>query len=190
VDTLIGLPGVARLVDPELPVDEFRSVLLGGVEKVLDALVEMRASEGAAIERDLSARLDNVEASASAIEQRSEVVSDAVRARLRKRTEQIRQETGLLDEARLHQEVVIAADRSDITEEIVRLRSHIAQFRDVLRAAGVDHPVGRRLEFLLQELSREVNTIGSKGGDAPIAHEVVELKTEIERIREQVLNIE
>jgi uncharacterized protein (TIGR00255 family) len=190
VDTLIGLPGVARLVDPELPIDEFHEVLVDGVEKCLDALVEMRASEGEAIETDLLARLAKIEKTTHTIEQRSGVVLDAVRERLRKRTEQIRQETGLLDEARLHQEVVIAADRMDITEEIVRLRSHIAQFRDVLHGAGVDQPVGRRLDFLLQELSREVNTIGSKGGDAPIAHEVVELKTELERIREQVQNVE
>ena len=190
VDTLIGLPGVARLIEPELPIDEFRNVLHGGVEKALDALVAMRASEGEILERDLLARLDKVEGTTNAIEKRSEVVGDAVRERLRKRTEQLRLETGLLDEARLHQEVVIAADRMDITEEIVRLRSHIVQFRDVIRLAGVDHPVGRRLEFLLQELIREVNTIGAKGGDAPIAHDVVELKTELERIREQVQNVE
>jgi uncharacterized protein (TIGR00255 family) len=96
----------------------------------------------------------------------------------------------LLDEARLHQEIAIAADRLDVTEEIVRLRSHIGQFREIVQAAGVGVPVGRRLEFLLQEFGREANTIGSKGSDAPIAHDVVELKAELERIREQVQNIE
>ena len=84
----------------------------------------------------------------------------------------------------------MAADRLDVTEELVRLRSHIEQFREIVRSAGADTPVGRRLEFLLQEVGRETNTIGSKGGDAPIAHDVVELKTELERIREQALNIE
>src|SRR4029434_1652132 len=97
------------------------------------------------------------------------------------------EETGLLDEARLHQEIVFAADRLDITEETVRLRSHVEQFRAILDAAG---PAGRRLDFLLQEMGREVNTIGSKGNDAPIAHHVVELKTEVERIREQGQNVE
>ncbi len=190
VDTLIGLPGVARLVEPEFPADELLDALLGGVDRALDALVAMRASEGNAIERDLMLRLDRVEALADSIEQRSELVCVAVRDRLRKRTEQLRLETGLLDEARLHQEIVIAADRLDVTEEIVRLRSHIEQFREIVQAAGDGAPVGRRLEFLLQEFGREANTIGSKGSDAPIAHDVVELKAELERIREQVQNIE
>jgi uncharacterized protein (TIGR00255 family) len=190
VDTLIGLPGVAHLAEPEFPADEFLDALLGGVDRALDALVAMRASEGKAIERDLMLRLDRVEALADSIEQRSELVCVAVRDRLRKRTEQLRLETGLLDEARLHQEIVIAADRLDVTEEIVRLRSHIEQFREIVQAAGVGVPVGRRLEFLLQEFGREANTIGSKGSDAAIAHDVVELKAELERIREQVQNIE
>ena len=190
VDTLIGLPGVARLAEPEFPADELLEALISGVEQALDALVAMRASEGKAIERDLMTRLDRVEALAGTISMRSEQVGDVVRDRLRKRTEQLRLETGLLDEARLHQEIVIAADRLDITEEIVRLRSHIDQFREIVQAAGVAVPVGRRLDFLLQEFGREANTIGSKGSDAPIAHDVVELKSELERIREQVQNIE
>ena len=115
---------------------------------------------------------------------------EAVRQRLRKRTQQLSLDTGLLDEARLHQEIVIAADRLDIAEEIVRLRSHATQFREYVASASVDNPVGRRLDFLLQEFGREANTIGSKGNDAPIAHEVVELKSELERIREQVQNVE
>lgn len=190
VDTLIGLPGVTRLAEPEFPLDELLEALLAGVDEALDALVAMRTSEGEAIERDLLARLDRVESLAISIEERSGLVGDVVRDRLRKRTEQLRLETGLLDEARLHQEIVMAADRLDVTEEIVRLRSHIAQFREIVQSAGVDAPVGRQLEFLLQEFGRETNTIGSKGSDAPIAHDVVELKTELERIREQALNIE
>jgi uncharacterized protein (TIGR00255 family) len=190
VDTLIGLPGVARLAEPEFPADELLEALLGGVDQALDALVAMRATEGKAIERDLLSRLDQVESLANSIDSRSELVSDVVRDRLKKRSEQLRLETGLIDEARLHQEIVIAADRLDVTEEIVRLRSHIDQFREIVQAAGVGAPVGRRLDFLLQEFGREANTIGSKGNDAPIAHDVVELKSELERIREQVQNIE
>ena len=190
LDTLIGLPGVARLAEPEVPAGELLEALLGGVDRALDALVEMRASEGQSIERDLMSRLDRVEALAESVDLRSGLVGDAARDRLRKRTEQLRLETGLLDEARLHQEIVMAADRLDVTEEIVRLRSHIEQFREIVKSGGVGSPVGRRLEFLLQEFGREANTIGSKGADAPIAHDVVELKTELERIREQVLNVE
>jgi uncharacterized protein (TIGR00255 family) len=153
-------------------------------------LFAMRATEGAAMARDLGARLDRVAALAGEVEQRSGLVQEAVRERLRKRARQLQVETGLLDEARLHQEIAIAAERMDVTEEIVRLRSHVDQFRELLEAGGPGRPVGRQLEFLLQELSREANTIGSKGSDAPIAHWVVELKTELERVREQVQNVE
>jgi len=190
VDTLIGLPGVSRLAENQLPVDELHEAVRGGVDRALDALLSMRASEGKAIERDLTARLDRVEALAQAIDARSGLVGEAVRDRLRKRAEQLGSETGWLDESRLHQEIVIAADRLDVTEEIVRLRSHLQQFREILQTAEAGVPVGRRLEFLLQEFGREANTIGSKGSDAPIAHDVVELKSELERIREQVLNVE
>jgi len=123
-------------------------------------------------------------------EARAEEVVEVARQRLRKRAEQIQRDVGILDEARLHQEIVIAADRLDITEELVRLRSHVEQFRETLASAGPGAPVGRRLDFLLQELGREANTVGSKASDAPLAQDVVELKTELERIREQVQNIE
>ena len=121
---------------------------------------------------------------------RSELVQSAVRDKLEKRTRQLAEQTGLLDEARLHQEIVIAADRLDITEELVRLRSHIEQFRAIMAEAEREVAVGRRLDFLLQELGREANTVGSKGSDAELAHRVVDLKTELERIREQVQNVE
>jgi uncharacterized protein (TIGR00255 family) len=147
----------------------------------------MRAAEGEALDRELRGRLARIDALTSDVESRSADVQRSVRERLRKRADQLRDETGLLDEARLHQEIVLAADRLDVTEETVRMRSHTAQFRAILESSGA---VGRRLDFLLQEMGREANTIGSKGGDAPIAHQVVELKTELERIREQVQNVE
>ncbi len=190
IDTLVSLPGVMRLSEPGLALEKLGEALREGAENALNALEAMRSTEGAAIERDLLARMERVESLAASVERRSGAVRESVTARLRKRTEQLRDETGLLDEARLHQEIVIAADRMDITEELVRLRSHIEQFRGVVASGGVDNPVGRRLDFLMQEFVREVNTIGSKASDAPIAHEVVELKTELERIREQVQNIE
>ena len=188
--TLLTLPGVARLVEPEIAEGALRDPLLGALDEALDGLAAMRTSEGAALARDLEARLLRVGELADTLEARSSEVKDAAVERLRKRTRQLEAETGLLDEARMHQEVSLAAERMDIAEEIVRLRSHVAQFRELLAEAGPEAPVGRRLEFLLQELGREANTIGSKGSDAPIAHEVVELKGELERIREQVLNVE
>ena len=190
VAALLGLPGVARVVERELPEEAVRRALAGAIREALDGLGAMRAAEGASLDRELRGRLARMETLVAEVESRAGEVQRAVRERLRKRAEQLREETGLLDEARLHQEIVFAADRLDITEETVRLRSHTGQFRAILDAARPGDPAGRRLDFLLQEMGREVNTIGSKGNDAPIAHHVVELKTELERLREQVQNVE
>jgi uncharacterized protein (TIGR00255 family) len=190
VAALLGLPGVARVLDPQPPEEELRREFGAALAETLDAAAAMRASEGAALERDVRSRLELVVGLTDAIEARSGTVQERVRERLRKRAASLREETGLLDEARLHQEIVIHADRLDITEELVRLRSHIAHFGEILDEAGPGKPAGRRLDFLMQEFGREANTIGSKGSDAPIAHQVVELKTELERIREQVQNVE
>jgi uncharacterized protein (TIGR00255 family) len=148
----------------------------------------MRRAEGEALERDLRARVAQFDALVEQVEARAGSVQATAREKLRKRAEQLAAETGLADPARLTQELVWAADRLDVTEELVRLRSHGEQFRAALEGAAGG--VGRRLEFLLQEMAREVNTIGSKGADVPVAHFVVELKTELERMREQVLNVE
>ena len=190
IGALLALPGVATFSEPRLQVAELGTALGEAVDEALTAADAMRETEGAALARELLSRLGSVAALTDAIEARAGLVQDTVRERLRKRAEQLGRETGLMDEARLHQEIVIAADRLDITEETVRLRSHIAQFREILASAGADTPVGRRLDFLLQELGRETNTIGSKGADAPIAHQIVELKAELERLREQVQNVE
>jgi uncharacterized protein (TIGR00255 family) len=190
VTSMLGLPGVARFADPELPSEALAEALEEAVDAALEEVEVMRAAEGESLARELSSRLECIESLCVGLQERSGQVQQAVRERLRKRSEQLRQETGMLDEARLHQEIVLAADRLDITEEIVRLRSHVDQFRRILEAGGRGSPVGRRLDFLTQEMGREANTIGSKGSDAPIAHDVVELKTELERIREQVQNVE
>ncbi len=190
IDALLGLPGVSRFVEPELPAEALREGLMTAVDEALAAMDAMRVAEGAALQRDLLERLEHTEAVGRALEARSGVVQQAARDRLRKRAEQLTAETGLVDPARLHQEIVIAADRLDVTEELVRLRSHVEQCRDILGSAEPGSPVGRRLDFLLQELGREANTIGAKGGDADIVHQIVELKTELERIREQVQNVE
>jgi len=187
---LLALPGVTRVSEVQPSLDTLRSAVLAALDQALDALAAMRSAEGAALERDLTGRLQRVCELADALEQRADLVQQAVRERLRRRARQLETETGLLDEARLHQEVALFADRLDVTEEIVRLRSHVDQFRKALGSAGPGAPVGRRLEFLLQELSRETNTIGSKGADAPVAHLIVDLKTELERMREQVQNVE
>jgi uncharacterized protein (TIGR00255 family) len=190
VGELLALPGVVRLTERAPDPTDLSEAFDEGFKRALEALDEMRAVEGEALEREIRERLGSVGASLKAVEARAGQVVDAVRTKLRKRTEKLQLETGLIDEARLHQEIVIAADRLDITEEVVRLASHIEQFEQVLAAAGTGVAVGRRLDFLLQEMGRETNTIGSKASDSEIAHLVVELKTELERIREQVQNVE
>ncbi len=187
---LLSLPGVTRLVETEVAAATLVDALDAALDEAIDALVAMRAAEGSALLTELSGRLSQIEILAERFDGRSREVVEVARQRLRKRAEQIERDVGLLDEARLHQEIVIAADRLDITEELVRLRSHVEQFRETLAAAGPNDPVGRRLDFLLQELGREANTVGSKASDAPLAQDVVELKTELERIREQVQNVE
>ena len=160
------------------------------VRTVEDMIPAMREAEGEALSRDFDQRLQTMVEIANELEARSGEVQEAVREKLRRRTKQFEQDTGLLDEARLHQEIVIHADRLDITEELVRLRSHVDQFRAIVAEGDSTTPVGRRLDFLLQEMGREANTVGSKANDAPLAHRVVELKTELERLREQVQNVE
>jgi uncharacterized protein (TIGR00255 family) len=190
VVALLALPGVSRLVEHEFQAEDLDEALFSAVDQAAEAAEAMRVAEGGVLERELRGRLDTIAAIVEELESRSSVVQEAVRERLRRRTEQLKQETGLLDEARLHQEIVIAADRLDVTEELARLRSHIEQFSSVLVDPEAGNPVGRRLEFLLQEMGREANTLGSKGSDAPIAHRVIDLKMELERIREQVQNVE
>jgi uncharacterized protein (TIGR00255 family) len=190
VAALLALPGVSRLVEHEFQGEEADAGLFWAIDEAASASEAMRVAEGEVLERELRGRLETTAALVEELQARSSLVQEAARERLRRRTEQLRQETGLVDDARLYQEIVIAADRLDVTEELARLRSHIEQFRSVLASCRGGDPVGRRLDFLLQEMSREANTLGSKGSDAPIAHRVVDLKTELERIREQVQNIE
>jgi uncharacterized protein (TIGR00255 family) len=187
---LLALPGIARVQEPVLDEAALRPVLLAALESAAEAADAMRRAEGAALERELRARLARVTELAAEVPGLSGQLAAAARERLRKRAEQLRSETGLVDESRLAQELVSAADRMDVTEEVVRLQSHVAQFEAALATAAPGAGVGRRLEFLLQEMLREANTIGSKAADAPLAHRVVDLKSELERIREQALNVE
>jgi uncharacterized protein (TIGR00255 family) len=190
VTALIAMPGVTRFVEPGLDESELSQVLCDATDRALASVDDMRLTEGETIRSDFDKRLARVSELVESLDSRSDIVRESARERLRKRSAQLELETGLIDEARLHQEIVIAADRLDVSEEIARLRSHLDQFHSVLATAGPNQMVGRRLDFLLQELGREANTVGSKANDAPLAHDVVEVKTELERIREQVQNCE
>ena len=186
VSALLELPGVARLREAPLDQDALREVLLRTLEQACRAAREMREREGSALAAELESRLGGIESAVAEIEARAGEVRDALRERLEKRLAALAPQLEV-DPARFEQEVVLYADRMDVTEELVRLRSHLAQFRETLDEPGA---VGRKLEFLLQELGREVNTIGSKASDAPITRSVVDLKAEFEKLREQVLNVE
>jgi uncharacterized protein (TIGR00255 family) len=168
--------------------DGARVALKSAFDAALVRLDEMRRQEGAALMRELTARLGSARQLRATISLRGPEMLESYRARLRERLERLLSESGgQVDAGRLEAEIVILADRSDVTEELVRLDSHFDQFARLLAADG---PVGRRLDFLLQEIGRESNTIGAKSQDAPIAHLVVEMKAELERVREQVQNVE
>jgi len=154
--------------------------------KAMDALMEMRKKEGEIIYHDLILRIDLIMKSLDSIESRAPQVILEYRKRLGERVKEL---TGgiVVDDLRLGQEVAIMAEKSDITEEIVRLKSHIIQFGDLLK--GID-AVGRNIDFLIQEMIREINTIGSKSSDAGISKMVIDIKSELARIREQAQNIE
>ncbi len=183
---VISADGVVRLDERAVDLEAAREALRAALGAALDALVAMRAREGDALGRDLSARLARVEALVGRVAALVPAALAAHEARLAERVQELAR--GLpVDPARLAQEIAILADRTDVTEEITRLRSHAGQVRALL-ASG--EPAGRKLDFLVQEMHREVNTIGSKSQSAEIAAAVVEMKAEIERMREQVQNVE
>lgn len=162
--------------------------LVGIVETALDALQRARADEGERLVSVLRQRLEVVEGALGRIAARAPERIVAYRDKLRENVEELAAGVAV-DEARLSMEIAILADRMDVAEELDRFRSHIVAFRATLDDAAGE-PVGKRLGFLLQEMLREANTTGSKAADAPILHEVVGLKEELERIREQVENLE
>lgn len=169
-------------------IDRVREATRAAFDAAVAALDAMRAREGDALREDLTRRLDRVRRLAHDIEQRAPEVVEAHRKRLRERAERLRTATDIeVDTPRLEQEIALFAERSDICEELTRLASHCAQFAALL---ATDEAIGRRLDFLLQEMAREANTVGAKSPDAQIAHAVIEVKAEIERMREQVQNVE
>jgi uncharacterized protein (TIGR00255 family) len=188
VADLVRFPGaLERVEDVTPPPEELRRELLALLGRALDDLEAMRTSEGERLAGALGKALDSVLGSAGRIEERSAASRDERRAALRERIQSLIAELGL-EEPRLYQEAVRAVERHDVAEEVERLRSHVAAARGLL--GGENGSPGKRLDFLAQELMREANTIGSKIQDAAAIQEVVALKAEIERFREQVQNVE
>jgi uncharacterized protein (TIGR00255 family) len=167
--------------------DVLWQALSAGLTKALDELGHMRAAEGAVLVKDIRARLEAVEGISAAVRSQAPAVVESARKRIAATVTRLLNEQP--DPLRLAQEIAILAERTDVTEELTRLGSHVGQFRSLLDDSARE-AVGRKLDFLLQEMGREVNTIASKATDAQISLDVVNMKAELEKIREQVQNIE
>ncbi len=183
---LSALPDLIRIEEQKEDLESAWAAIAEGVEIALSRLVAMRVREGARLTSDLGQRVRRLAERADEIERRAPLVVHEHAARLTRRIEEL---IGMapVDEGRLAAEVAIFADRSDIAEETTRFRSHLAQMQQMLAGDG---PVGRTLEFLVQELGREANTIGSKANDVEISRAVIAVKGDLESLREQIQNLE
>ena len=187
LEAILRAPGVLR-TEEELADAE---TVWPGVQKsllqALDALVKMRTKEGTHLRDDLQARLTTMRKAVDGIKERAPEMVKRYQEQLRQRIRNAGLDLPTVEDERLIKEVIYFADRSDISEELTRLESHFKQFAESLRSK---EPVGRTLDFLAQEINREVNTIGSKTSDSLISRDVVKLKAELEKVREQIQNVE
>jgi uncharacterized protein (TIGR00255 family) len=186
VSDLLTLPDLTRPTSAEPDQEQAWQVVKGGIAKALKAMQTMRAREGKTMAADMKARLKVMVELTADVEKET---TGAVEKYAKKLTARIGELLGgqIVDKSRLEEEVALFADRTDIAEECLRFRSHISQFQQTLRQTDA---VGRRLNFILQEMNREINTIGSKASDFDISSKVISLKEEIEKIREQAQNVE
>jgi uncharacterized protein (TIGR00255 family) len=193
---LVGEPDLAALarlpnvLTPSTAGDTLSHAVIEGVESALThaltGLVAMRAVEGHELQKELMARIGRIETHLAVIESGSAGIIEAYRDKLRKRIDELLEKASV-DETRLAQEVAYLAERSDITEEIARLKSHLGQLRELLSGDG---EIGKKLDFLLQETNREANTILSKSSELSVCDSAIEIKTEVEKLREQAQNVE
>ncbi|HKP86308.1 MAG TPA: YicC/YloC family endoribonuclease [Blastocatellia bacterium] len=187
LELIAKLPGAMQVSQDSGRLDEaLVAAVVAAVSQALVTLSEMRLIEGQELANELGARLDTIEKQLPGIEAEAARLPMIYREKLSRRLEDLKAAVQI-DEARLAQEAVIIADRSDISEEITRLKSHITQMRDVVRS---DEEVGKRLDFILQEMNREANTILSKSNDIAISDAAIVIKTEVEKMREQGQNVE
>jgi uncharacterized protein (TIGR00255 family) len=185
VTFILGQPGVLAIVEHEVDVMGEWEVVETALKAAVDDLLEMREKEGKALYRDLLGYLAEVRQVVAEVEAASAGINERLMKRLEARMRRLVGER--LEDSRLIQEAAVQADKADVAEELTRLRSHCDQFGEALEG---EDAVGRRLDFLLQEMNREVNTIGSKAAEHPVSHKVVQLKSVLERMREQSANVE
>lgn len=186
VNVVAGFRDLFFTSEESAVIKDVPKVVEGLVQRALTDLEKMRKKEGTALQKDLLQRVEIVEGRLHVVQQRIPGALQASIDRLKARVAKLL-EGERVNEDRIAQEIAMLAERSDVTEESTRLKSHVAQFRSALKSKD---PVGKRLDFLLQEMGREVNTMGSKVNDSEISAQVVDLKSELEKIREQVQNIE
>lgn len=179
------LPDILNSIDSDND-EESASEALQCLNMALDSLIEMRKAEGENIKQDLLVRIERVQNLVDKIAENSKGIVEEYVSKLEKRVKEILK-TDVVDENRIAQEAVIYADKTSIEEELTRLNSHIVQFKELVNSDG---PVGKKLDFMIQEMNRETNTIGSKAGSGEITKAVIDLKVELEDIREQIQNIE
>ncbi|MGD8701943.1 MAG: YicC/YloC family endoribonuclease [Desulfosarcina sp.] len=187
LETVLAGGGMIQAVEVEKDVDTVRPQVMACLTSALNDLDAMRLAEGANLVRDFRERLDVIEANLEQIRSQATQLPLVYRQRLKERIDALTDGIVAIDQARLAQEAALLADRSDISEEIVRVSSHIQQFRERM---DDDRPAGRPLNFLLQEFNREFNTMGAKSGKASMSHIIVAVKSELEKLREQVQNVE
>jgi uncharacterized protein (TIGR00255 family) len=190
LDGILALKGIIEVTEAEEREEERRAAeaaIIAGFAEALSGLAEMRRREGEALGRVLAARLDAIEALSARAEAAPGRRPEAIRARLAEQVAALLEASDRLDPDRLHQEAILMATKADVREELDRLASHVTQARHLLGAGG---PVGRRLDFLAQELNREVNTLCAKSNDVELTNIGLELKSVVEQFREQVQNLE
>ena len=187
LDILVRAPGVLQTNEEMADAEDFWPAVESALKKALAVLVRVRQREGEHLLQDLRRRVATMRKAAARVKQQAPQVQQRYRQQLLERIKNAGLDDPNLDQERILREVVFFADRSDISEELTRLESHFQQFDDCLRSG---EPVGRMLDFLAQEMNREINTIGSKANDTAISREVVVLKTELEKFREQAQNVE
>ncbi|WP_404331457.1 YicC/YloC family endoribonuclease [Mesobacillus maritimus] len=182
---LVNRLELIQIEEKETENEFIESLVLQALSLAIDELVQMRIREGKALELDVKGNIERLEARTQQVKQFAPIVVEQYRDRLTKKMDEFI--GGQLEETRILTEVAIFADKADINEELTRLESHIEQFYKILQ---LNEPIGRKLDFLVQEMNREINTIGSKANDSKIAMEVVEMKSLLEKVKEQVQNIE
>ena len=187
LDQVLRAPGVFQTDEELAGTEDLWPAVEKALHHALAALVKMREREGAHLAKDLTARTDVMRTAVEQVRQQAPTTAENYRRNLLERIKSAGLEAIAPDDERLLKEVVLFADRSDISEELTRLHSHFQQFEDCRKSR---EPVGRTLDFLAQEMNREINTIGSKANDAIISREVVTLKAELEKFREQAQNVE